>query len=161
MATHRTQIAEAFCEIIKEKLSGLDSTYYTNIYNNCSTKILHFDQINDYPFISVVKSMETPEYHPGGFRWIFLDMYLRIYVRGLEDYDEQVEKIMSDLISLIDREEEFEYTIINPDGSTTVHSVTEILWLSSGTDEGLLAPDAMGEIKLRVRYDDHNVGLHY
>lgn len=154
--TNRTAIAEKLVEIIKENFVEGSTEYYTRIYGNVSTKILHFDEVNDFPFISVVKSTERVERQPGGFRWHFLDLFLRVYVRGEDDYDEQLERIISDLISLIDMTENFKYTIVNPDGSSTEHEVTEVNWEAIGTDEGLLAPDAMGEIRLRVRYDDLN-----
>ncbi|AXQ66759.1 tail terminator [Vibrio phage vB_VpS_PG07] len=154
--THRTAIASKFVEIIKDNFTGT-GPYYTNVYGrNASTKILHFDEITDFPFISVVKSTERIENLPGGFNWHHYNMFIRVYISNIEDYDEELEKVISDLISLIDNTEDFEYTIENPDSSVTTHRVTEVVAEEIGTDEGLLAPDAMGEIRLRVRYETQN-----
>lgn len=155
MSTNRTAIAEKMAELLKSALDGSHTDkYYTNIYGNVSTKVLHFDQIRDFPFISIVKSAESPEYQPGGFRWNFLDLYVRIYVQGEDNYDQQLEELISDIKTFIDTTENFEYTITKPDGSSQTKKITEINWVLIGTDEGLLAPQAMGEIRLRVRYDD-------
>lgn len=157
MATNRTSIVNKFVELIKEELveeNVLNGTYYTQIYDNASARILHFDQVKDFPFISVAKGSEYTEYHPGGFRWAFLDVYLRIYVSGYDDYDEQLEKVITDLKTLVDTHESFDYTITKPNGDPITNEVTEITWESITTDEGLLAPNAFGEVKLRVRYED-------
>lgn len=157
MATHRTAIAEEMATLLKSELDGTNlDYYYTTIFDNVSTKVLHFDQIRDFPYISIVKGPENPEYQPGGFRWNYLTLYLRIYVEGEDTYDQQLEELISDVKTFIDRNESFQYTITNPDGSSNSHLVTEISWQQIGTDEGLLAPQAMGEIQLRVRYEEWN-----
>lgn len=157
MATHRTSIATTMRDLLAAALDGTNpDIYYTNIYDNVSTKVLHFDEITDFPFIGIVKSLETTEYHPGGFRWNFLSMYIRVFVRGEDTYDEQLENIISDIKTFIDKTEDFDYTITKPDGSSKVCKVTEVTVGSIGSDEGLLAPDAMGEIQIRVRYEDNN-----
>ncbi|CAM0005292.1 tail terminator [Vibrio phage D239] len=159
MATHRTSIAKKMAELLNQELAEPKVTagiYYTNLYNNASTQILHFDQVKDFPFISVVKGTEYTEYQGGGFRWQFLEIYMRVFVSGYEDYDEQLEKVITDIKTFIDTNESFEYNITKPNGDTIINEVTEITWESVTTDEGLLAPDAFGEIKLRVRYEDMN-----
>lgn len=157
MSTHRTSIVSAMVDLIKEEMNGTQTDkYYTNIYDNVSDSILHFDEITDFPFISIAKGPESPEYQPGGFRWNFLDLYARVYVRGNDDGDEQLEKLLTDLKTFIDTTESFTYNITKPDGSVTEKRVTEINWVEIGTDEGLLKPDAFGEIRLRVRYEDTN-----
>ena len=157
MATHRTSITNRMAQLVKADLSAdnvASGKYYTNIYDNCSTTILQFDQVKDFPFLSIVKGSEYTEYQGGGFRWQYLDLYVRVYVSGYEDYDEQLERVISDIKTFVDTNESFDYTITKPNGDTVVHEVTEITWESITTDEGLLAPDAFGEIKLRVRYGD-------
>lgn len=157
MSTHRTSIANRLRDLLKAEMDGSQPTkYYTNIYDNVSTKILHFNDIKDFPFISIVKSLENVENQPSGFRWNFLNLYFRIYVRGEDTYDEDLEKVISDVKTFIDTNENFEYTITKPDGSSSTHKGTEMIVTTIGTDEGLLAPDAMGEIQVRVRYEDCN-----
>lgn len=159
MATHRTSIANEMAEKIKGFLTEENrdaGIIYTPIYDNASTKILLFDQVKDFPFISVVKGSEYTEYQGGGFRWQYLDIYLRVFVSGYEDYDEKLELVISDIKTFVDMHESFEYTITKPNGEPDTNTVTEITWESITTDEGLLAPNAFGEIKLRVRYEDMN-----
>lgn len=161
MASHRTSIVSALVDLLKTTLDGSDTdTYYTNLYTNVSDKILHFDDVPDFPFVSVAKGPEVPEYHPSGFRWNFLTLYLRIYVRGASDYDEQLENLITDLKTFIDLHESFEYNVTMPSGTDSQHEVTEITILGIDTDEGLLAPEAFGEIQLRVRYEDCDARLH-
>lgn len=160
MATHRTSIVKTFVELLKTALDGSQpDIYYTNIYNNVSDKILHFDQVKDFPFVSVAKGQEDTEYHPAGFRWNYLTVYLRVYVRGADDYDEQLETLLTDLKTFIDLQESFDYNVTMPSGTDSQHKVTEITVLGTDTDEGLLAPDAFGEIQLRVRYEDCDARL--
>lgn len=157
MATHRTSIATALKDIVINTLDGSDpSKYYTNLYGNASCSILHFNDVPDFPFVSIAKGDEIPEYHASGFRWNFLTLYLRVYVRGQDDYDEQLERLITDLKTLIDENESFTYTVIMPSGLQSNHKVTEVTMLGVETDEGLLAPDSFGEIRLRVRYEDCN-----
>ncbi|BAV81298.1 hypothetical protein [Vibrio phage VCPH] len=160
MATHRTSIVSALVNLIETTLDGSDTDkYYTNLWGNVSDKILHFDEVNDFPFVSVAKGTETTEYLPGMFRWNFLNLYIRVYVRGADDYDEQLENLITDLKTLIDLHESFPYNVTMPSGTNNPHEVTEVTILGVDTDEGLLAPDAFGEIQLRVRYEDCNALL--
>lgn len=160
MSTHRNSITKELVSLITSELDGTNTDkYYTNMYGNVSDSILHFSDIQDFPFIGVAKGPETMEYHPAGFRWNFLTIYLRVYVRGEDDYDEQLETVISDLKTLVDYLETFSYTVTMPSGSISNHKVTEITFLGLDTDEGLLAPDGFGELRLRVRYEDCNASI--
>ena len=157
MATHRDSITKALVRLVKTELDGSQpDKYYTNMYGNVSDTILHFSDVPDFPFVGVAKGPENTEYHPAGFRWNFLVLYLRVYVRGEDDYDEQLETVISDLKTLVDHIETFPYNVTMPSGLISNHKVTEITFLGLDTDEGLLAPDGFGELRLRVRYEDCN-----
>jgi hypothetical protein len=155
MSTHRDSITKALVALVKSELDGSQGTkYYTNIYDNVSDTILHFSDIPDFPFVGIAKGSETTEYHPAGFRWNFLTLYVRVYVRGESNYDAQLEMVISDLKTIIDYMETFKYNVFMPSQLTYQHQVTEITVLGLETDEGLLAPDGFGELRLRVRYED-------
>ena len=157
MATHRTSISKALVDLINSEMDGTNTDrYFTNLYGNVSDTILHFSDVPDFPFVGIAKGPESVEYHPAGFRWNFLTLYLRVYVRGEDDYNEQLEAVISDLKTLIDYMETFPYTVTMPSGLAYNHQVTEITFLGLDTDEGLLAPDGFGELRLRVRYEDCN-----
>lgn len=160
MSTHRTSITKALVALISSELDGTNTDrYYSNMYGNVSDTILHFSDVPDFPFIGVAKGPEIMEYHPSGLRWNFLTLYLRVYVRGEDDYDEQLETVISDLKTLVDYSETFPYTVTMPSGLVSDHQVTETTFLGLDTDEGLLAPDGFGELRLRVRYEDCNASF--
>lgn len=137
----RSSIANA----IVEKLKAIDGTgiYITNLFSNAFALHKFWDEVNDFPCVYVVPGPETREYLPGGFKWGFLSIYLKIYVKeenpvkGLEDLLQDIEKVLDSNRNLI-------YNL----GKET----TEILITSIVTDEGLLIPYGVGEVTLNVRY---------
>lgn len=139
--SQRSKIVKALVTKLKS-INGV-SPYVSNLYNkNVLDKLRFWDEVNDFPFICVVAGNETREYHPGNFKWGFLNIALKLYVRG-EDSQDLLEKLISDVERIIDLNENL---VI--DGGTT----TEILINSIVTDEGLLAPYGVGEINILVRY---------
>jgi hypothetical protein len=133
-------------KVLSEKLKSLDGTQYTsNISNNAYPKLKFWDSVQDFPSIYMSPGSETREYLPGGFKWGYLGVSIKLYCKG-EDSQEQLEQLLSDTEKLID----INRTIIYD--STNNYETTEILIVSITTDEGLLAPYAVGEINLQVRY---------
>jgi UDP-N-acetyl-D-mannosaminuronate dehydrogenase len=70
---------------------------------------------------------------------------VKVYCNG-EDSQEQLENLLEDIERCVDANRVLVYD------STTNYETTEILIQSITTDEGLLAPYAVGEINLQVRY---------
>ena len=68
-----------------------------------------------------------------------------MYCRG-EESQAELEQLLEDIESVIDANRVLVYD------STNNYETTEILVVSITTDEGLLAPYAVGEINLQVRY---------
>lgn len=129
----------------KLQLINGSSPYSTKLYkNNIYTKLIFWDEINDFPAICIVPGTETREYHPGGFKWGFINIALKLYVHG-EDSLEKLEELIQDVELIITNNEELVYD----SGKTT----TEILITSITTDEGLLTPYGVGEINISVRYE--------
>lgn len=138
----RTSILKA----LAEKLKTLDGTQYSsNIYNNSYAKLKFWDEISDYPAIYMSPGSEVREYLPGDFTWAFLNISIKLYCKG-EDSSEQLEQLLEDTESVIDANRVLVYD------TTNNYETTEILVSSITTDEGLLAPYAVGEINLQVRY---------
>lgn len=138
----RTSILKA----LAEKLKNIDGTQYTsNIYGNAYAKLKFWDEVNEFPSIYSSPGSEQREYLPGNFTWGYLGISLKLYCKG-EDSAEQLEQLLEDVESVIDANRVLVYD--------TVHNyeTTEILVSSITTDEGLLAPYAVGEINLQVRY---------
>ncbi len=138
----RTSILKA----LAEKLKAIDGTQYTsNIFNNAYPKLKFWDEVQDFPCIYSSPSSEMREYLPGDFAWCFLGISLKVYCKG-EDAQEQLEQLLEDIESVIDANRVLVYDAV------TNYETTEILVVSITTDEGLLAPYAVGEINLQVRY---------
>jgi hypothetical protein len=82
---------------------------------------------------------------PSAFTWGYLGISLKIYTKG-EDAQQLLEDLLEDVETTIDANRVLVYDADNN------YETTEILITSITTDEGLLAPYAVGEINLQVRY---------
>lgn len=132
---------------IIEKLKSIDGTgnYKTNIFNNAYPTLKFWDEVSDFPSIYSSNGMETRDYMPAAFKWGFLNISLKLYVRS-ETASEDLEALIEDVEKVIDSNRTIVYD------ETTGAATTEILISSIVTDEGLLKPFAIGEINLQVRY---------
>lgn len=139
----RTSILKALIE--KFKLINGEAPYSTNIYSNAYPKIKFWDEVNDFPCIYSSTGTEVREYLPGDFTWAYLGISLRVYCKG-ENSHEELEILLEDIENVIDANRVLAYDEVRN------YETTEILVQSITTDEGLLAPYAIGEINLQVRY---------
>ena len=138
----RTSILKA----LAEKLKNIDGTQYTsNLNSNAYSKLKFWDECNDFPAVYMSPGSEQREYLPSAFTWAYLGVSLKVYCKG-EDSQEQLEQLLEDVESVIDANRVLVYDTVNN------YETTEILVSSITTDEGLLAPYAVGEINLMVRY---------
>lgn len=143
MSSKRTQILKA---LVAKLNSGLDGTQYTsNIYGNAFSKLKFWDEVSNFPCIYSSPGSEQREYLPGNFTWGYLGISLKLYCKG-ENSTEELEQLLGDVESIVDANRVLVYD------STNNYETTEILVSSITTDEGLLAPYAVGEINLQVRY---------
>jgi hypothetical protein len=141
--SRRTSIVKALAE--KFKVIDGSTGYKTNIFNNSFAKLKFWDETNDFPSVFVVAGSEAREYHPSAFTWGYLGISLKIYCKG-EDSQQLLEDLLEDVENVIDVNRALVYDTVNN------YETTEILITSITTDEGLLAPYAIGEINLQVRY---------
>ena len=139
--TARTKIMDALVDSLK--LIDGTNPYASNLYENIYPKLIFWDDVEDFPTVSVVAGSETREYLPSSFKWGFLNISIRIYVNE-ENAKEALEKIFYDIETLIDSNIVLEYD----NGVNT----TDINILSISDDQGLLEPLGVGEIELQVRY---------
>lgn len=139
----RTSITKALCE--KFKLLDGSEPYTTNLANNAYPKLKFWDEVEDFPSVYVTPGSEQRDYLPGAFKWGYLGIAIKCYCKG-EDAQDQLETLLEDLESCIDSNRVLVYDVDNN------YETTEILIQSITTDEGLLAPYAVGEINLQVRY---------
>jgi hypothetical protein len=141
--SRRTSILKA----IVEKLKLIDGTepYTTNLFSNAYPVIKFWDEVNDFPSVYGSTGSETRDYLPGAFTWVFLNLTLKIYCKG-EESQLQLEQLLEDIETVINNNRVLTYDTENN------YETTEILVASITTDEGLLAPYAVGEMNLQVRY---------
>lgn len=140
----RTQITNALVELVNNNLNSID--YNSNIYNNAYNKLVFWDEVNDFPYISIVAGGENRQYLPANFKWGFLEVVIRIYVQD-EYPQEKLEDFIEDIEALLDANNNLVYD--SESGDTT----ELISILSINTDQGFFAPIGAGEIVIQVQYD--------
>ena len=144
--TARKKIVDALVKQIKG-INGIHP-YNSNAFNNVHGNMIFLDQIQEYPKICVVAGDEAREYQPGEFKWRFLNVDIRVYVENQEDSQEALAILMEDIERVIDDNDILSYdTTVSPNLKTT-----SLTLLSLSTDEGVLAPLAIGEMTVECRY---------
>lgn len=128
---------------LAEKLKSIDGSGKSNVFNNVFVQHVFWTETNDFPCIYVVPGAETREYLPASFKWGFLNISLKCYVKG-ETPVQDLENLLEDIEKVIDANRSLVYD--------TNKEVTEILITSIVTDEGLLVPYGIAEVSLVVRY---------
>ena len=141
--SRRTSITNA----LVAKLKTIDGTgnFKANISGNAYSFLKFWDEVVDFPAIYVVAGTGTREYLPGDFTWAYLNLTLKIYCKN-EDSQLQLEQLIEDVEQLIHDNRVLTYD------DALGYQTTEILVHSIVTDEGLLAPYAIGEMTIQVRY---------
>jgi hypothetical protein len=141
--SRRTSIVKALAE--KFKLINGTGVYKTNLSGNAYAKLKFWDEVQDLPAVYMSPGSESREYLPGDFTWGYLGISIKAYCKG-EDSQQLLENLLEDLETSIDQNRVLTYD------AALGYETTEILISSITTDEGLLAPYAVGEINLQVRY---------
>jgi len=142
--TKRASIVRA----LSEQFKAIDGTppYQTNLFGNSYPKLKFWDEIQDFPSVYMSPGTEAREYLPGDFKWGYLNISVKAYVKDEENAPELLEQLLEDLETCIDSN-----TTLLYDESKNLR-ITDILVQQITTDEGLLAPYGVGEINLQVRY---------
>lgn len=142
--SRRTSIVKA----LAERFKTIDGTapYVTNLQGLSFAKLKFWDEINDFPSVYLSPGTEVREYHPADFAWGMLGVCVKVYCKSEDTAQEELEQLLEDLERCIDANRQLVYDTDNN------YETTEILIDSITTDEGLLAPYAVGEINLQVRY---------
>jgi hypothetical protein len=142
--SRRTSIVKALAESFKT----IDGTapFTTDLKDQSFSKLKFWDEVNDFPSVYLSPGTELREYHPGDFAWGMLGVCVKVYCKSEDSAQEELELLLEDLERCIDANRQLVYDVDNN------YETTEILIDSITTDEGLLAPYAVGEINLQVRY---------
>ena len=147
----RSGIAKSMSAKMIADINGT-GIYVNNLYSNVSSKVIHFDDITDYPYVSVSPGPETREDMPSNFTMARLNLYIRVFVDNEEDAQGQLESIISDIETFVDNNLRLSYNITTINGLEARQTVTNTI-ISISTDEGLLDPKAIGEVVLEVLYE--------
>ena len=144
--TQRKWIAEALVNKIKE----IDGNYpfNSNIYQNADSHLVFLDEIQQYPKVCVVAGDEVRQYQPGGFKWRFITITIRVYVEDANDPQENLSLLLEDIERIVDDNDILVYDdTVSPHLTTTSTTIQSI-----STDEGVIAPLGIGEMVIEVRY---------
>lgn len=135
-------------KIIAEKLKAIngESPYKINIEEKVFPYLKFWDEINSFPSVFMSPGTELREYHPASFAWGFLNVSIKAYTKG-DTASEQLEALLEDIERVLDST--LGVVIYDADNN---YETSEISITSITTDEGLLAPFAVGEINILVRY---------
>ena len=143
--SHRVAIRDALVSLFKTELNGVN--YDTNIYNNVSVKNTPFQDMIDFPCISVAPGPERREYQPSGVTWGYISYYIRVFTKDEEDPQGPLELVLSDIEACLQDNDPIGYSVKGVPAVVTDYNITNIT-----TDEGLLAPYGVGEMVLLIRY---------
>jgi hypothetical protein len=140
----RTSIVKA----LAEKLKAIDGTgqYKTSINGNAYPKLKFWDEVQDLPAVYLAAGSETREYKPGAFKWAFLSISIKCYVKE-EDPQAALENLLEDVERCLDANRNLVYDETVPGAQLLEISITSII-----TDEGLLEPYGVGEINITVQH---------
>jgi hypothetical protein len=130
------------------KLQNINGTgeYSSNLFSNVFTKLVFWDEVDDYPSVYLNAGSESREYLPGSFKWAYLNISVRIYVEE-ESPEEALEKIFEDIEKVVDASGNLVFD------SSTGDKIEDMRILSINTDEGLLSPIGVGEVNILVQYE--------
>ena len=144
--TKRRKIVDALVD--KIKLINGQHPYNSNIFNNVSGRLRFLDEIEEFPKVCIIAGDEVREYQTAGFKWRFLTLSIRAYVRNEEDAQEELATLFEDIEKIVDENDALVYdTSVIPNGTTTSMTIDSI-----STDEGVIAPLGIGEMLVTVRY---------
>ncbi len=149
MAIYRTK-RKKIVNALVEKLKQIDGSYPYNInlFQNVKANMVFLDEIEQYPKICVVAGDETREYQPGGFKWRFLTLKIRAYVKNEDDAQEELALLFEDIENILDNNDAMVYD----DSVSPSQAITQLTVLNLTTDEGVIKPLGIGELVIEVRY---------
>jgi hypothetical protein len=144
-----TSRRQAIAVAIADALKVIDGTgnFRSNVFENVEPRLRFWDEVKDFPYISVSAGNETRQYQGGGYRDRYLTVTVRIYVHR-ENPIEQLESIIEDVETVLEQSGDLQYK--QKDGSNA--RVLQIKLISIDTDEGVLDPLGAGEIVCEVHY---------
>ncbi len=147
----RSGIPKALAEAAALLINGTGD-YVNNVYGQTGNKVQHFDDINNFPYISFTPGPEVRDDQPSNITHSTLTIYVRVYIEDNNDPQAKLESLITDIETLVDTHLRLEYEVTTPSGIETRYTITNNI-VDIRTDEGLLQPNGLGEIQLSVQYE--------
>lgn len=144
--TRRMAIATRIAKIFAEQLDGTGASRI-NIFGNTEPRLRFWDDIDDFPYVSVSAGPEYRDYQGGGYKDRYLTVTVKAYVNQ-EDSLEALEALLEDIETVIEGNGQLKYQ----DSNGKTDCTRDITVQSITTDEGVLTPIGAGEIILLVHY---------
>jgi len=144
--TRREEIVSAYVTLLKT----IDGTgdFVSDIQSKVFGYLRFWDEIDEFPEINLNAGNEGREYQPGAFKWRFLTITFRVYVRDEDNPQKKLALILEDLETILEDNSSLAYT--ESDG--TIKNISDISIISLSTDEGSLDPLGVGELIIEIRY---------
>jgi hypothetical protein len=143
--TRRQSIVNA----LVEQLQRIDGTgdFLSNVYNNVSPRLKFWDEVDNYPSIHINAGSETRAYQGAGYKDRFLNITVRAYVKE-EDAVDALDRLLEDIETILEENSRLSYF-----DKTGVQQYTkQISIISIDTDEGVLEPYGVAELRIQVHY---------
>ncbi len=149
MAIYRTK-RKKIVDSLVEKLKEIDGShpYNINLFQNVKANMIFLDEIESYPKVCVIAGDETREYLPDNYKWRFLTITIRAYVKNEDDAQEELALLFEDIENILDNNDAMVYD----DSVSPSQAITQITVLNLTTDEGVIKPLGIGEMSIEVRY---------
>lgn len=135
--TARQKIAKTIAQLISAGIPEL--------YGNSLPVLKFWDEVQDFPFVSVTCANEQREYLPVGFEWGYCAVMIRLYVKSDDSPLDDTEAILEKIEAILRNNIVIEFD--------TGRCSVDIRINSIDTDGGLLAPHGVGEISAIVQYE--------
>jgi len=145
--TRRSAITEA----LKSSISVIDGSddFLSQLYSkNIFTKLVFPDEIRDWPTVCITAGPENRQYLPGNIKERYLTVNVRVYTHHKEMALLELDKILEDIETVLDGTNKITYN----DRQGNTQGIKNISVININTDEGALAPLAVGEMELLVHY---------
>jgi len=140
MTSRRHEIHTTLVKLLNHNLNGV--TYDSNIYSKVSPVVEFYDEVDQFPYVSV--SIGSELRHPeGGITWSDLGVSIRVYTRSESTHrTDELSQFLEDISILLEK-----------NLNLGLKYVMDITIQNIYTDEGSLAPMAVAEMLVVVKYD--------
>ena len=139
--SRRTNIIDAIVSLFNTNLDG--TLYTSNIYNSAEGRLRFFDEVSNFPYVSITAGDEYREYLPNNFKWVYMNVVIRIYTNGSESNDE-LEQLLEDIEELLDINNNLDFD--------TGETIDKISITSITSSESVMAALELGEMNIQCMY---------